>query len=67
MKWRRTASGNWITVDGKWTIRGPIMGKPMYWLYDSVNHVRYTPTGKYDDCVNFPTVAEAKKFVTKLK
>lgn len=63
MDWKRTATGNWITSDGKWSIRGPIFGKPMYWLYDAVHHNRYTPTGKYDDCVSFTSLKSAKRFV----
>jgi len=42
------------------------MGKPMYWLYDAINHVRYTPTGKYDDVVRFSTLSEAKAFAEEL-
>ncbi len=65
MKWIRTATGNWLSEDRKWLIRGPIFGKPMYWLYDAINHCRYTPTGKYDDVVNFPSLKEAKYKASK--
>lgn len=63
MEWKKTATGNWFSADGKWVIRGPIFGKPMYWLYDAVHHCRYTPTGNYDDCLNFSSLKEAKKFI----
>lgn len=62
--WRRRKVGGWITADGKWSIRGPIMGVTMWWLYRGNN--RYSPTGKYDDAVNFSSVSSAKKFVDKL-
>ena len=59
MKWSKTATG-WTAHDGlcRWTIRGPIMGKPMFWLYRDGS--RFTPTGRYDDVVSFTTVREAK-------
>jgi hypothetical protein len=58
--WKRRAVGGWISADGVWTVRGPIMAKPMFWLYRGTN--RYTPTGKYNDAVNFKTAAEAKRY-----
>ena len=61
--WKRTATGNWLSSDGRWLIRGPIFGKPMYWLYDAINHCRFTPTGKHDDSVSFTTLRDAKKYV----
>lgn len=64
MTWRRRAVGGWITTDGKWTIRGPIWGKAMYWVYQWTS--RYTPTGKYRDCVSFKTAQQAKRFVENL-
>jgi hypothetical protein len=71
MKWRRTAMGGWITEDGRWGIRGPIFGKAMFWVYwrsaDALSASRYTPTGKYDDAVSFPTAAAAKEFVEKIE
>jgi GNAT superfamily N-acetyltransferase len=62
--WRRTASGDWLSPDSCWKIRGPIFGKPMYWVYHDGG--RYTPTGKYDDVVHFTTVAMAKKFIESM-
>jgi hypothetical protein len=62
--WKRRAVGGWITADGQWTIRGPIMGKPMYWLY--FKNGRYTPTGHYNEVVSFTTVSQAKAFVSDL-
>lgn len=59
--WKRRAVGGWITTDGKWSIRGPIMSKPMFWVYHG--NERFTPTGKYDDSVSFKTVAQAKRFI----
>lgn len=59
MNWKRRAVGGWTSSDGAWTVRGPMFGKPMFWLYYQ-NH-RYTPTGRYDDAVRFNTAAAAKK------
>lgn len=64
MTWRRRAVGGWISADGKWTIRGPIMAKPMYWLYCGTS--RYTPTGSYEGAVSFKSVVAAKRYVEKL-
>ncbi len=60
MKWTRTATAGWTMHDGvsRWTIRGPIMGKPMFWLYR--DNTRFTPTGRYDDVVSFKTAREAR-------
>ena len=58
MKWRRTATG-WVSTDGRWRVRGPIMGQKMFWLY-RVGFGRFTPTGRYEDVVSFPTAAQAK-------
>lgn len=66
MAWIKTAFG-WSMCDGvcRWTIRGPIMGKPMYWLYK--NGSRFTPTGRYVDVVSCTTVREAKAKVELLR
>lgn len=64
LKWRRRAIGGWITEDGKWTVRGPIMSKPMFWLYFGTN--RYTPTGRYSDSVNFTTSKKAKEYAEQI-
>lgn len=61
IQWRRRAVGGWITSDGKWTIRGPIWSKPMFWVYSG--NLRYTPTGKHKDSVSFTSVRAAKTFV----
>lgn len=60
MKWTRTATGGWTAHDGtcRWTVRGPIMGKPMFWLYR--DGCRFTPTGRYDNVVSFRTAQDAK-------
>lgn len=59
--WRRDALGGWITLDGRWRIRGPIFGKPMFWLYR--DGVRYLAApGNYDSAVSFPTRAKAQHF-----
>lgn len=60
-EWKRCAVGGWITADGVWRIRGPIWGIQMYWVYNQ--HGRFTPTGKYNDCVSFVSVYSAKRFV----
>ena len=67
-KWRKTAVGGWVTTDGRWIIRGPIFGKKMYWIYGPYpkHSGRYTPTGRYDDCVSVSTVSEAKELVKTL-
>lgn len=64
--WRlpRAGSGGWLSQDGRWTVRGPIMGKPMFWLY--VDGRRYTPSGRYEDAVSFKSAAAAKRFVVDL-
>lgn len=64
MKWAKSPTG-WISDNGAWRIRGPIMGKPMYWLY--LYGARYTPTNNYEDCVHFSSVQSAKRFVSMLK
>jgi len=58
--WRRTATGGWLSPDGRWRVRGPIFGKAMYWLYHDGG--RYTPTGRYDDVVNFPSARQARQY-----
>jgi hypothetical protein len=58
--WTKRAVGGCVTTDGVWTIRGPIFAK-LFWIYKGNN--RYTPTGRFADCVSFKTVAQAKRFV----
>ena len=67
MTWRKGPLG-WVTTDGRWRIRGPVYGKPMFWLYGPhpQHHGRYTPTGNYEDVVNFPTARAAKDYVATL-
>lgn len=71
--WRKTAQGNYVSPDGAWKLRkitfglGRRGGKVMWWLYNGKTHTRYTPTGKYDDAVNFPSVVAGIKFVNNLK
>lgn len=62
MKWTKTSTG-WTANDGiaRWTIRGPIIGISMFWLYR--NGSRFTPTGRYDDVVSFTTTREAQRKV----
>lgn len=59
--WRRAANGDWIACDGAWRIRGPMMGRRMYWLYR--NGTRVTPTGRFEDAVSFTTSSAAKGYV----
>lgn len=69
MKWRRTATGDYLSEDGCWKIRTIKMLASMYWLYQLKNGRsvgRYTPTGRYDDSVHFSTLKEAKDFVKHL-
>jgi hypothetical protein len=65
------AAGEWVKAPtgwlrwtrlGRWRIRGPIWGKPMYWLYLNGSRVTATP-GDYNTAVSFPTVAAAKRYV----
>ena len=64
--WRKTADGGWLSPDGRWKVRNTSFLKPMFWLYDTRTHTRYTPTGKYEDAVHFATAAEAKRFAESL-
>ena len=66
-RWIKTPFG-FVGIDEqgtRWSVRGPILGNPMWWLYRDGN--RYTPTGHYDDAVSFPTAKAAKAFVTDVK
>lgn len=63
MTWRRTATG-WVSDDGQWRVRGPIFGQLMFWLYRQGS--RYTPTGRYDDAVQFRTAAQARAYANAL-
>jgi hypothetical protein len=63
MSWRRAPRAGpqgWVSEDGRWSVRGPIHGRPMFWLYR--DNQRYTPTGRFDDAVSFPTAREAKAY-----
>lgn len=60
MEWRRCGTG-WVSADGAWRVRGPLMGKAMFWLY-RVGSGRFTPTGRYEDAVNFKSAAAAKRY-----
>lgn len=65
--WRRAPNAGtqgWVSQDGVWKIRGPLMGKPIFWLYR--NGSRYTTTGRYEDAVHFASAAAAKTFVDNL-
>lgn len=70
MEWQRAVRGAWISPDGCWTIRGPMMGERMYWLYQRTptgRYIgRYTPTGNYEDVVSFRTPKAAMDFVADL-
>lgn len=66
MNWNRGATGDWVSEDGKWRVRGPIMSRPMYWLY-AVGVGRYTPTGKYEDAVSFVSATKAKRYAEQIK
>lgn len=64
MKWTRApraGTNGWVS--GGWTVRGPLMGKAVYWLYKDGQ--RYTETGRYDDAPYFTTAAEAKAFAER--
>lgn len=65
--WRkvpRLGRGGFISEDGKWTIKGPIFGKKMYWVY--WKNMRYSTTGSYEDSVHFDSPKLAKAFVARL-
>lgn len=64
MQWKKVLDG-WLSKNGKWRIRGPIMSKPMYWLIQT-GVGRYTPTGKYEDVVSFTTLDAAKQYAETL-
>lgn len=59
--WRKTATG-WVRGDGKWRVRGPIMGKPMYWIY-RVGAGRLRRGAAFDTAVSFPTATAARNYV----
>jgi len=73
MGWRKcpnAGSHGWLSTDGRWKIRGPIWGKPMYWLYynPTPGHGgagRFSETGHYEDSLSFPTASAAKKYVER--
>lgn len=64
LRWHRAAHGALRSSDGRWSIRGPIFGAPMFWLYRDGS--RYTPTGRFEDAVHFATAADARRFVSTL-
>jgi hypothetical protein len=74
MKWRRTALGDWLTTDGRWLVRrAPSFKTPRWWVYRTGQPEgnrklagRYTPTGKFEDCVGFSTALAARRFVEEL-
>ena len=58
MRWTKSFDG-WVS--GDWKVRrAPSFNRPLFWLY--YRHARFTPTGRYDDAVSFPTAAAAKDF-----
>jgi len=65
--WSKSSDG-FVALDAhgdRWRIRGPIMGQRMYWLY--FNGTRVTPTGRYNDVVNFASVRKAKAYVRTMQ
>jgi hypothetical protein len=63
--WLRTADGYTLMHGGhRWRVRGPILGKPMFWLYRDGS--RYTPTGDFEDALNFASARAAMAFVEAL-
>ena len=69
--WKKSPAGGWVSPSGSYSVRGPIMGQKMYWLYyrapGEKAGSRWTPTGRYQDAVNFTTVKAAKAFVASLE
>jgi hypothetical protein len=64
--WRRSPWG-WASTAGRsrWSVRGPIFGIRMYWLYR--DGCRYTPTGRHDDVVCFRSAGSAKACAERLE
>lgn len=62
MDWRKAPTG-WVSADGKWRIRGPIMGKRVYWLYHVGGGRHLLNTNDYESAVQFRSVAAAKRYV----
>lgn len=67
LTWRKTATGNWLSSDNRWLIRKFNGSRAcLYWIYWHIPSTgcggRYTPTGKYEDCVSFLSVPKAKAF-----
>lgn len=65
LTWRRSPYGYAATGKSRWTVRGPIWSKPVFWLYRDGS--RYTPTGSYEDVVRFETSAEARAFAERVE
>jgi hypothetical protein len=59
--WRRSLDG-WTKDVAR--VRGPIMGKDMFWVY--INGSRYTPTGHFEDAVSFATGAAARAYADEI-
>lgn len=60
MKWLKSFSG-WVSLSPagtRWAVRGPIMGRRMFWLYR--DGLRFSPTGRHNDALCFSTSAAAK-------
>jgi len=72
IRWKKGATGDWISDDGTWRLRLISGATPvMWWLYQraagSYGASRYTPTGRYDDAVNFTSAKEGMKFVEEIE
>lgn len=62
MLWLKTFNGFvGDSPHGRYMVRGPIFGKACWWLY--LNSSRFTPTGRFEDALSFPTAAAAKRYV----
>lgn len=64
-KWTKSIDG-WCN-DAGWKIRqvngyNGTRATKLYWVY-TPEHVRFTPTGHYDDAVSFQCVRSAKKYI----
>lgn len=65
--WRKSLDGQ-VAVDvcgHTWRIRGPIYGKPMFWLYRDGDRVCERP-GDYDSAVHFTSIRDAHHYVRKV-
>ena len=74
MRWVRHATGGWVSADANatWHVRpAPSFRKAWFWLYGPRERAgaaapRYTPTGRFADCVGFGTAREAKAYAERL-